>query len=126
MSHPDDESEPDTQRSPDTARICEACQGEDCPWCSRGRQNRSEFQRWLLFRKNMRTLSNTYAFLEDVVSDILARLLEDGSPEAIELMVEGRALLDAWTTADDRGPITEALKDFSKRGLDWLQLQIRR
>lgn len=125
MQDPEDDG-PVTQRCRDTIRVCEACQGSDCPWCSRGQQDRGEFQRWLTFRRNMRTLSNTYSFLEEIVSDILARLLEDGSPEAIDLMVEGRALLDTWLSADDRSESTEALKAFSKRALDWLQLQFRR
>ena len=110
------------EEAADTLHSCEACQGEGCPWCVNGLQNRAQFVRWSAFRQKMRHISNTYSFLQSIVLDVLDRLQEDGSHLALMLAGEGRQLFDAWQNAKGaRDEITEQLKAVNKRALDYLQ-----
>lgn len=106
-------------------RTCEACQGEGCPWCLNGLQSRVQSARWAKFRQQMRYLSNTYSFLQAVVLDVLERLREDDSSVARILEAEGRDLFALWESVDPsnggRDAVTENLKAFNKRALDYLQ-----
>lgn len=109
----------------DTLHTCEACQGEGCPWCDAGLQNRTQYDRWVRFRLQMRNISNTYSFLQAIVLDVLERLQEDGSDLALVLALEGQRLFEMWQNAGpthgSRDAITEELKEFNKRALDFLQ-----
>ncbi len=73
----------------------------------------------------MRHISNTYSFLEEVMLDLLKRLGAIDSDEALVLALEGQRLLERWGTArfEDGGrrETTEALKEFNRRALDYLQ-----
>jgi len=112
-------------QAPDTLRTCEACKGEGCPWCTNGLQNRAQTVQWRRFRQNMQNISNTYSFLQAIVLDLLKRLRSDGSHLATVLALEGQDLFDKWVSTDPsdggREAITEELKRFNKRALDYLQ-----
>lgn len=107
----------------DTMHSCEACERRGCAWCSDGLQNRAQFESWIKFRKDMQSISATYTFLRDIVLDVLKRLDADGSSLARLLETEGRDLLDEWqeATPGSRNMITDSLKEFNRRALDYLQ-----
>ena len=114
-----------SQEDRDTLRTCEACEGEGCPWCDNGLQSRIQSARWNEFRGKMQHISNTYSFLQAIVLDVLDRLHADGSVLAGVLETEGRDLFALWQSADPsnggREAVTEGLKSFNKRALDYLQ-----
>lgn len=109
---------------PDTLKTCEACTGSGCVWCYAGLQSRLQADMWKVFRTRMRHISNTYSFLEEIVLDVIARLSRIDSDQALVLVLEGQRLLERWLRArhEDGGrhAITEDLKAFMKRGLDFL------
>jgi hypothetical protein len=73
----------------------------------------------------MQYISNTYSFLQAIVLDLLQRLRNDGGHLARVLALEGQDLFDKWVSTDPtdggRESITEDLKRFNKKALDYLQ-----
>lgn len=80
---------------------------------------------WQDFRTKMRFMSNTYSFLEAVVLDLVERLAQENSDEALVLSLEGQRLFERWGRVkhEDGGrkEITEELKAFNRRALNYLQ-----
>lgn len=113
---------------PDTMSLCEACGGvsctDECQWCTNGFQNASQKVLWRKFRQRFRHISGTYGLLEEIVEDLLQRLRDDGSPEAIQLHDDGKVVLEAWKNADPtdggRDVYSEMLKAFNRQALDLL------
>jgi hypothetical protein len=84
-----------------TPRVCAACGGRGCRWCSRGYQDGEQQKAWASFRSRMRKISSTYSLLEKVVREMIDGL--DAIGEA-ELAAAGKECLEAWITAEPDTP----------------------
>lgn len=117
--------QPEEDRGPDTLRTCEACGGEGCPWCRDGFQDLDQNRHWAKFRSRMKTISNTYSLVESIILDVLDRLQEDGSDEALDLALQGHKLFESWSKTNPanggRDAVVEQMKDFNRQALDFLQ-----
>jgi hypothetical protein len=107
--------------NPLTPRICEACGGNQCQWCTNGFQNIDQQKEWHKFRTNIRKISKTYSLLDTIVNNIIDSLEEIRTEETIGLAREGRILLNIWRCAEsgtsERFQATTNLNDFQKRAL---------
>ena len=112
----------------ETLQTCEACgagsMADECPWCDDGLQSIQQLRMWSHFRKRMRHISGTYTFLQDMVLDILGRLVANGSDKAMVMWHEGSELMSMWSCADPvnggRSDATSKLVEFNQRALDLL------
>lgn len=74
----------------------------------------------MMFRKEMRTVSNTYNFLQEMTTEIINRLKDTDDEIYKNYAKYGKALLYKWMGASDRTESTEQLKLFNKQALDLL------
>ncbi len=92
------------EEAPDTPRVCEACGGRSCTWCTDGYQDLQQQKLWHAFRMRMRHISNTYSLLEDIMNNLVDKLEGLGDPKAKDMAKEGRSLLREWREAEADSP----------------------
>ncbi len=85
----------------ETPRVCTACGGRSCKWCTRGYQDREQQEAWAKFRGRMRKISSTYSLLEKVVRELIDGLEAAGDPALAE---QGRQCLEMWLSASPDTP----------------------
>ena len=77
----------------ETPRVCIACGGRSCRWCSRGYQDREQQEAWAKFRVRSRKISSTYSLLEKIVRELIDSLDALGDRELAD---QGRKCLEDW------------------------------
>ncbi len=88
--HKEDEEEAETPR------VCAACGGRSCRWCTRGYQDREQQAAWAKFRVRSRKISSTYSLLEKVVRELIDSLDAIGETDLAD---GGRECLEKWMSA---------------------------
>lgn len=83
-----------------TPRLCSACGGRGCKWCSGGFQDEEQQTDWKKFRSRMRSISSTYPMLENITRQLIKALEEAGTREAEALAERGRRDLSEWMESE--------------------------
>jgi hypothetical protein len=85
----------------ETPRVCMACGGRSCRWCSRGYQDQEQQKDWAKFRVRSRKISSTYSLLEKIVRELIDSLDKLGDQD---LANRGRKCLEDWMSASPDTP----------------------
>lgn len=91
----------DDDEEVETPRVCIACGGRSCRWCSRGYQDREQQEAWAKFRVRSRKISSTYSLLEKIVRELIDSLDALGNKDLAD---QGRKCLEDWMSASPDTP----------------------
>jgi hypothetical protein len=107
---------------PPTLRLCEACGGDNCIWCTDGYQTLAQRQAWQEFRYQVKSQSGLHTILQELVEEVITKLEVIDNDKYTEMINNGKKILSKWVYADpnDTGYelLTRQLSEFSKEALE--------
>lgn len=107
---------------PPTLKLCEACGGSVCIWCTNGYQTLAQRQAWQEFRYQVKSQSGMHTVLQELVEEVIAKLEALDPIHYLEMINKGKKILSKWINADpdDTGYefLIRQLSEFSKEALE--------